>query len=383
MKAIDLFAGAGGFSLAAYQNGIDVIAAIEYDKQAAETYKLNFLEKLGLKTKVLPEDINKIDIHSLMKDINIAPFELDLLLGGPPCQGFSSHRINNSGVDDPRNNLLLRYFDFIHALKPKCFLVENVTGLLWERHKDYLDMFIELAEGEDYEIKFCNKINAKNYGVPQNRNRVFILGVRKDIETDDLNFPPEATHFPPSSGRQAWKAASTVFEKPTADILDKYIEIYSKKMEPKDAANLVNSLEFGSPILEDDSCNIHMQHGLDLATRIMDTPLNGGRMDIPFRLDCHKDYPGHKDVYGRVILDIPSNTITTGCNNPSKGRFVHPWLHHGITLRHAARLQTFPDSFEFLGNMAEKARQIGNAVPPDFAKVLLSEIKFSLITTNQ
>jgi DNA (cytosine-5)-methyltransferase 1 len=375
MKAIDLFAGAGGFSLAAHQSGIDVIAAIEYDKQAAATYKLNFVERLGIETKLLNEDINNVDIKGLMKRINLEPMELDLLLGGPPCQGFSSHRINDSGVGDPRNNLLLRYFDFIHALKPKCFLVENVTGLLWERHKDYLDMFIELAEGEGYKIKFCNKINAKNYGVPQNRSRVFILGVRKDFEAIDLNFPPSATHFAPSSGRQAWKAASTVFEKPNADILNKYIEIYSKKMESTDAANLVDSLEFGSPISVDDSCNVHMQHGSDLVMRFMDTPLNGSRMDIPFRLDCHTDYPGHKDVYGRVILDLPSNTITTGCNNPSKGRFVHPWLHHGITLRHAARLQTFPDCFEFLGSMTEKARQIGNAVPPEFAKVLLSEIK--------
>ncbi|MBF4280777.1 DNA cytosine methyltransferase, partial [Vibrio anguillarum] len=86
------------------------------------------------------------------------------------------------------------------------------------------------------------------------------------------------------------------------------------------------------------------------------------------------DYKGHKDVYGRIMIHLPSNTITTGCNNPSKGRFVHPWLHHGMTLRHAARLQTFPDSFDFVGSTTDMARQIGNAVPPLLGKVLISDI---------
>ncbi|MBF4318639.1 DNA cytosine methyltransferase, partial [Vibrio anguillarum] len=121
----------------------------------------------------------------------------------------------NAGVNDPRNQLLLRYFEFVNEFKPKAFLVENVAGLLWKRHKDFLDKFIALAEGEHYIIKFKEVLNAKDHGVPQNRKRVFILGVREDIDKKyDFPFPPEPTHFSPSSKfSPKWVPASSVFEK--------------------------------------------------------------------------------------------------------------------------------------------------------------------------
>jgi DNA (cytosine-5)-methyltransferase 1 len=121
-----------------------------------------------------------------------------------------------------------------------------------------------------------------------------------------------------------------------------------------------------------------MQPSEKMIDKFNDTPLNGSREDAgeKHRLKCHSgEYKGHKDVYGRVLIHLPSNTITTGCNNPSKGRFVHPWLNHGITLRHAARFQSFPDDFIFLGSSTEKARQIGNAVPIALAHALIKEIK--------
>lgn len=376
MKAIDLFAGAGGFSLAAHQCGIDVVAAIELDSAAAATYQQNLISRLSAPTTLINDDINVVDIAELMGKLNLNEGELDIILGGPPCQGFSTHRINNTGVDDPRNQLLLRYFDFIHAFKPRAFLVENVTGLLWQRHAAYLDKFLKLAKKAGYKIQFCGAINAKEYGVPQNRKRVFILGTRKDIKDAALIFPPAATHFAPKKGSPTWRAASTVFEKPTKSILKEYVQLYQQTMPKQEAELLVANLEFGSQLPKNDKCNIHMVHTDNVAQRFRETPLNGSRSDIEFRLKCHSnDYKGHKDVYGRIILDQPSNTITTGCNNPSKGRFVHPWLDHGITLRHAARLQTFPDSFEFLGNSSEQAKQIGNAVPVELGKKLISEIK--------
>lgn len=375
MNAIDLFAGAGGFSLAALECNIDVVAAVELDKAAAATYQSNLISRLKAPTKLIDEDINLVEIPKLMQDLGINESDLDLILGGPPCQGFSTHRINDSGIDDPRNDLLLRYFDFIHAFKPKAFLVENVTGLLWKRHEKYLNKFLELAKKANYDIQFCGSVNAKDYGVPQNRKRVFILGVRKDLKNPRLIFPPKATHFSPKKGGQKWKAASTVFEKPSKKILNKFVSHYQKTMSKKEAENLVASLEFGSPVQENDKCNIHMTHTVDVENRFKITPLNGSRSDIEFRLKCHSnDYKGHKDVYGRIVLHEPSNTITTGCNNPSKGRFVHPWLNHGITLRHAARLQTFPDDFEFYGNTSEQAKQIGNAVPNLLAKILITSI---------
>ncbi|UPR49552.1 DNA cytosine methyltransferase [Vibrio cyclitrophicus] len=384
VKAIDLFAGAGGFTLSAIDAGVDVLAAIEFDKAAANTYKENFINtrKLKIDLRAGEEgDINNVEPSELRTSLRLKKGELDLILGGPPCQGFSTHRINDAGVNDPRNTLLLRYFEFVNEFSPKAFLVENVAGLLWKRHKDFLDKFIALAENAGYVIKFRNIVNAKDYGVPQNRKRVFIYGLRKDLDCELIEFPPKPTHFSPNStNKPHWETASSVFEKVPAELYEKYWQLYFKeksKLTCEETFELLASLSNGEPFKDNDICNIHMKPTDNMVIKLNDTPLNGSREDAgeQHRLKCHSNgYKGHKDVYGRILIHLPSNTITTGCNNPSKGRFVHPWLNHGMTLRHAARLQSFPDWFDFHGSSTEKARQIGNAVPPLLGNVLISDI---------
>ncbi|EGQ7761714.1 DNA cytosine methyltransferase [Vibrio alginolyticus] len=386
VKAIDLFAGAGGFTLAAFNAGVDVLAAIEFDKAAAHTYKENFINvkkrKIDLRAGKDFGDINNVNPLELRESLNLDRGELDLILGGPPCQGFSTHRIKNAGVNDPRNALLLRYFEFVNEFNPKAFLVENVAGLLWERHKDFLDKFISLAEDSGYNIKFCGIVNAKDYGVPQNRKRVFIYGLRQDLDRYDENaFPPKPTHFSEASGKlPQWETASSVFEEVPKELYEQYWEEYFKKKTKwsyEQTMERLSNLKCGKEIEENDPCNVHMKPTSTMIERFSDTPLNGGREDAgeKHQLKCHSgDYKGHKDVYGRILIHLPSNTITTGCNNPSKGRFVHPWLNHGITLRHAARLQSFPDWFNFYGSSTEKARQIGNAVPPLLGRVLIETL---------
>ncbi|EHD2266750.1 DNA cytosine methyltransferase [Vibrio cholerae] len=384
-KAIDLFSGAGGFSLAAHNLGLEIVAAIELDKTASQTYQSNLVERLGQKTSILNEDILSIDPEELRKSLGINIGELSIVLGGPPCQGFSSHRIKDAGVDDPRNKLLLRYFDFVAAFYPKAFLVENVAGLFWERHKSYLTRFLDLANANNYRIVFCNTLNAKDYGVPQNRKRAFILGIRDDVKIDKLVFPPKKTHFSPSSqevagGASSWTPASSVFEPITSDIIERFVTDHFRpytKLSDDDARYYLNRLPSGEKVRKNDPCNIHMQPTPKMEERFRRTRLNGSRVDAgaEFELKCHSNgYVGHKDVYGRMFIHQPSNTITTGCNNPSKGRFVHPWKNHGITLRHAARLQTFPDSFIFSGSSTYQAKQIGNAVPPLLGEVLIAAI---------
>lgn len=382
VKAIDLFAGAGGFTLSALEAGVEVIAAIEFDSAAANTYKQNFIERLGRKIDLRagPEhgDITKVDPAALRLNLGLDRGDLDLILGGPPCQGFSTHRIKNAGVDDPRNALLFRYFEYVHEFQPKAFLVENVTGLLWKRHEKYLSNFIELAEKNNYIIKFKDIINAVDYGVPQNRKRVFILGIHKDLDYESIKFPSAQTHFSRSSGtKPEWQPASIVFEPIPADIKKRFVgEYFVKKniLTATQAYDLLNSLPVGNSVSADE---VFMQPTAEMAERLKDTPLNGSREDAgeKHRLRCHSNgYKGHKDVYGRILIHQPSNTITTGCNNPSKGRFVHPWKNHGITLRHAARLQTFPDDFKFSGNSTQQAKQIGNAVPPRLGSILIRDI---------
>ncbi|EGR1418771.1 DNA cytosine methyltransferase [Vibrio cholerae] len=386
MSVIDLFAGAGGFSLAAHQAGLDVLAAIELDEFAAQTYKKNIIERLNQKTKLINDDILKIEPSKIRKDLGIKKGQLQLILGGPPCQGFSSHRIKDAGVDDPRNELLLRYYDFVDEFQPKAFLVENVAGLFWKKHASYLEKFKQLAQDNGYIIHFCNTLNAKDYGVPQTRKRAFILGVRDDINREKIVFPPAPNFFNPNSREvkeqeaKPWKTASTVFEALTPELIEQYIEKHFRphtKLSDDEARTLLQSLESGEPVDKDDPCNVHMKPTEKMQRRFKSTRLNGSRMDADpeFELACHANgYGGHKDVYGRVNIHTPSNTITTGCNNPSKGRFVHPWKDHGITLRHAARLQTFPDDFIFIGSSTNQAKQIGNAIPPKLGEILINTI---------
>ena len=174
-----------------------------------------------------------------------------------------------------------------------------------------------------------------------------------------------------------WIPASSVFEDIPYNIKKRYVDEYfvgKCNLSEEEGYNILNNLPIGEPVAENE---IFMRPTPKLIERFMDTPLNGSRVDAGEKhlLKCHSNgYEGHKDVYGRIMIHKPSNTITTGCNNPSKGRFVHPWKNHGITLRHAARLQTFPDWFEFTGSSTHQAKQIGNAVPPKLGKILISSI---------
>ncbi|MCH8618159.1 DNA (cytosine-5-)-methyltransferase [Undibacterium sp. TS12] len=198
LVGIDLFAGAGGFSLAAANVGIKIKAAVEMNQQACSTYTRNLIKKKHNPAKLFPCDINEIKLKDFLKAADLKKEECDVLMGGPPCQGFSTHRINDEGVDDPRNSLLLRYFEFVRHLKPKFFVVENVPGLLWKRHEKYLNKFLIEARKSKYTVYGPTVLNAQDFGVPQNRKRVFIIGVRNDLKLN-FDWPPKPTHFSPTS----------------------------------------------------------------------------------------------------------------------------------------------------------------------------------------
>ena len=359
--------------MAAHQCGFNVVGAIEFDRLASETYQRNIVSKLNKATKLVSRDILEVDAGVFRSHLGLEKGELDLLVGGPPCQGFSTHRIKNQGVADPRNQLLLRYFDFVKELQPKFFLIENVPGLLWPRHQLYLQKFKNLAKEAGYKIDGPTRVNAKDYGVPQNRERVFILGTKQGFDVSQLTWPPAKTHGNTQSGLFPWKTASSVFAQPPVQVLTKLKKIIGNEK--------VEELTFGKSLSgkKIDESAIHMAHTRPLKERFAQTPINGGREDLAFRLACHKDgYAGHKDVYGRIRLALPGPTMTTGCFNPSKGRFLHPWLDHGISVRHAARFQTFPDDYEFSGGITHQGKQVGNAVPVMLAHAIITEIKLML-----
>ncbi|MFH0785822.1 MAG: DNA cytosine methyltransferase [Pseudomonadota bacterium] len=347
ITAVDLFAGAGGFSLASNNVGIKILAAVEISNHACSTYKKNLIEKMGLDIRLFNEDITQLTPERMVVEIPTLANGCDLIVGGPPCQGFSSHRFKDKGVGDPRNELLIRYFHFVRVLRPRAFLIENVPGLLWERHQAYLERFKQEATLANYKLFDPVLLNACDYGVPQRRRRVFILGVRTEDEPKIL-WPPQATH---SGANKSMRKNGVI-------------------------SDWVNAGEvFAKPLPENDKNAIHMNHSESMVQRFRDTPKNGGsRSESGYILPCHVNHDGHKDCYGRIDPSMPGPTMTTACINPSKGRFVHPTSHHGITLRHAARFQTFPDDFIFEGGLIAGGVQVGNAVPITMGEKLLAPL---------
>lgn len=320
-SAIDLFSGCGGLSLGLQLAGYRVVAAVELDRKAAHTYRLNHPE-----VALFERDITELSPIEVMKVCGIRPGQLHLLAGCPPCQGFSRIRTRNGSASntDPRNNLAIRFLDFAKALRPRHLLLENVPGLrsqtLWHTIKhELVAAGYQLAE----EI-----VDANDYGVPQRRKRLLLLG---------------------TFGR-APKVPEPCQVKPTV----------------RDALTLVPA---GDPLHE-----LRVNHSEAALRIIRAIPKNGGsRADLPdsLRLACHSRTNGFGDVYGRMHWDRPAPTITSGCHNPSKGRFLHPSEDRAISLREAALLQGFPASYEFeLAHGKESiALMIGNALPPPMIRI--------------
>ncbi|MEF2549420.1 DNA cytosine methyltransferase [Aurantimonas sp. E1-2-R+4] len=344
---LDLFAGAGGFSLGAIEAGFEIRAAVEHFRHAVSTYRQCIRNASGRKVEVFDKDILELNPHDVMDEAGLTEGDCDLLLGGPPCQGFSSHRLRGAGVNDPRNALLLRYFAFVRAVNPRMFLLENVPGLLQPKHADYLKKFLDAARDQNYVVLGPVVVNACDYGVPQNRKRVFIVGYDPKRVRFDAEWPPRPSHGDPAKPGPfgpllQWRTASDAFQ----------------GQSPQNDVN-----------------DIHMMHGAALVETFKSTPSNGGSRHQSNRvLPCHEKHDGHADVYGRIDPLRPSPTMTTACINPSKGRFVHPTEHHGITARQAARLQTFPDDFIFEGGLMAAGVQIGNAVPVLLARALCEHL---------
>ena len=349
---IDLFAGAGGLSLAAQNVGLAVKVAVEKNKHACNTYRSNLIQD-GQDLHLYEKNILELSPYSISEKHFQGKENCDIVLGGPPCQGFSVHRIKDSGVGDPRNKLILRYFEFVDVLRPKVFLMENVPGILWPRHEKYLKEFYDRGEKTGYVLKSPVVLDARNFGVPQRRKRVFILGIRNDISFNSV-WPPPQTH-----GNEKIKKI------------------------PRLKPWLIAKDIFLKPLSSEDENNLHMNHSPEMVEVFKSTPLNGGSRSQSNRvLSCHQEHTGHKDVYGRINPFQPGPTMTTACINPSKGRFVHPTEHHGITLRHAARFQTFPDWFTFKGGLTAAGEQIGNAVPVRLGGILLQSIAEGIQSTT-
>ena len=345
---IDLFSGAGGLALGLKRAGFDLRAAVEFNTWAAKTYRNNVGNHL------LETDIHTLEVEELLQFAKLKQGECDLLAGGPPCQGFSVQRRGSD--EDPRNDLVLQYLRFVEGVKPRFFLMENVSGLMSKRGRPFLDAVISRVSELGY-VTRLEKLEAAGFGVPQLRKRVILIGELSPNGRTCFQYPSPNTS---PSEYQTVRQAIGDLPSPPADG-SPHPGIPNHAREARLSA-----------------LNIE---------RLKHIPPGGGRQDLPehLQLPCHINNPSHRhvDVYGRLEWDKPSGTITARFDSFTRGRFAHPVEHRSITLREGARLQTFPDDFHFEGNREEVAKQIGNAVPPLLAECLGRAIMKALLTPEE
>lgn len=323
LTAVDLFCGVGGLSVGLQEAGFSVIGAVDVSELAVEGYRTNHPE-----TVVWRQNIRSLSPKVVMERLEVSAGQLDLLAGCPPCQGFSTMRTLRRGtsVEDKRNSLVAQFGRYADALRPRALLMENVPGL---QHEPVLERLVMRLEKLGYSVTTGVR-DAAEYGVPQRRRRFVLIGMLR--------------------------SQSTSFADPISSAL-----------------TVRDALE-GLPPPEESDDPLH-NHGEKRTRRIRnliaDIPHDGGgQKDLPRRrrLRCHKRSNGFFDVYGRMAWDKPSPTITSGCINPSKGRFLHPDQDRAITLREAALLQSFPPDYQIplSAGKYKAADLIGNAIPPAF-----------------
>lgn len=321
--AIDLFAGSGGLTLGMKDAGFRVLAAVELSQLASETYQMNHPE-----VQVWNNDIRVVNPQEIKTALRLRKRQVDLLAACPPCQGFSSIRTLNGSrkIDDDRNDLIHRVADYVETFLPKALMLENVPGLALDpRLLQFTNRISALGYTSSWQV-----LDASKFEVPQRRRRFILVASRSGM----VRLP---------------------------DPISKVVtvrEIIGELPPPG---------ESGDPLHD-----VPAQRSAKVQEIIKKIPRNGGSRGSlgETQLKCHATFDGFKDVYGRMSWDHVAPTITGGCINPSKGRFLHPEEDRAITLREAALLQTFPGDYAFSLKRGAYpvAEMIGNALPPKFIK---------------
>ena len=337
-KVLDLFCGAGGLSLGFRNAGFEIVGGVEWDNAAMETHRQNFKSKFEY-----CGDIKKITDEEILRELQ----GVDVIIGGPPCQGFSSANRHEKEENDPRNQLFFEYIRFVKLLKPRVFVIENVKEILTKNNGYAKNRIIEITSELGYNVN-VEIVLASDYGVPQNRRRAIFVGVRNDI-----------------GARFDFRNLVRV-ERPVT-VYDAIGDICYPEREINNAfldyARDYDELRNHDVVFPNSKVIERMKH----------VPQGGNWKDVPAELwDTQRDNR-HSSAYRRLRFDEPSITIDTGHMN-----YFHPVEHRVPTVRESARLQSFPDSFVFCGNKGEQFRQVGNAVPPLLSKAIGDEIMMIL-----
>ena len=348
-KAIDLFAGVGGLSLGFENCGFDVVLANEYDESIAAAYKANHKG-----TRMIVGDITSLDLEK-----TFGPYQgqIDVVIGGPPCQGFSQ-KGQRKTIHDERNFLFKYYVRVVELVKPRYFVMENVPNLLTAEKGYFRKEIEELFNSMGYQLKM-GILNASDYGVPQNRRRAVIIGKRGGAAP---NLPK-----PRNITVTIWDAISDLAYLSSGEGAEE------QEYRGKPRSEYQKKLRGGSGTLRNHVATRHSSLALE---RLAMIPPNAGKEVLPEEHLTRSIYSG---TWTRMRKDEISVTITTRFDTPSSGKFTHPFLDRAITVREAARIQSFPDSFRFVGSKGSQMKQVGNAVPPllagAIAEVVMNDLK--------
>ncbi|MET4782415.1 DNA (cytosine-5-)-methyltransferase [Glaciihabitans sp. UYNi722] len=377
LRAIDLFSGAGGLSQGFRDAGYEVPFALDFDADSCATYEKNHPE-----THVECASITDFSPAQIKK---LAGGRIDVVLGGPSCQSFSTAGRRSGWVadGDERNDLWEHMFKVVEHIKPKAFVMENVPGMVYWKEGAFGDMILKRFTDIGYTVR-KEILLAADWGVPQRRRRLFIVGILGDRE---FTFP-EPTHMGGwrRDSLEMWEKKRQekgllphlTVEDALGDLppLESHMISSTRYLVPKDKATPFAQLMRGSGRVIRD----HDVQALatDTAALIAHVPSGGTWRDVPPHLLPDR-YRGMRrtdstNLLGRLDWNLPSYTITTQFNNVTTGCFTHPTENRSLSVREGARLQTFPDKYEFVGSVASRCRQIGNAVPPLLASVLAHEV---------
>ncbi|MGL4742330.1 MAG: DNA cytosine methyltransferase [Sarcina sp.] len=341
-KTIDLFCGAGGFSLGFEDKGFETVLAIDKWKDAIETFNENRKKKVGI----------NIDIHEFtnekLSDLK-SNFEIDGIIGGPPCQGFSM--VGSRDEQDQRNSLYLEYVRFVKIIKPKFFVLENVKGLLTLMNGFYKEDIIQRFSQFGYNVNY-KILKASHFGVPQSRERVFFVGLRKDI------FEGEFFEFPNENIENVVTTKEALSDLPRLDKGDdntkykyKAMNEYQQRMRKKCRK------------LKNNELTMHTEQTKKIISMVPD---GGSIRDLPSEYYSIRNY---NSAFKRMNSNLPSTTIDCGHRN-----YFHYKENRVPTVRESARIQSFPDRYIFSGSKTSQYTQVGNAVPPILGEVIAEQI---------
>lgn len=350
LKVIDLFCGCGGLSEGFRLAGYTIVGGVDFNAPAIKTFNKNFPEAKGICCDLL--NMNQSKIVEEFGDLS----EIDVIIGGPPCQGFSAANRYKIEGEDPRNKLFFEFVKFVDLAKPKAIVIENVRGIVTSNNGYAKDRIYEIFESRGYSVNH-RILNASDYGVPQRRLRNFFVMIRSDIkfDFDKLTKVKNEITVEDAIGELYGHEENNSNEPFALDVTPST----SYRRYLRASNNEVPNHEVRYPAEK-------VQH------RISFVPQGGNWQDVPEELWPNDRKNRHSSAYKRLDVNEPSCTIDTGNNHSN---YFHPLYNRIPTVREAARLQSFPDDFIFMGNRSEQYRQVGNAVPPLLAKVIADELR--------